>query len=268
MHLEIEHCKGFEIGMESIIIKTPEQIEGIRKSCKLAAQTLDFIKPMVSPGTSTDEIDRAAEEFIRDHNAVPAPLNYHGYPKSTCISLNEIICHGIPSEKDVLEEGDIVGIDVSTVLDGYFGDTCRTFPVGEVSGKAQDLMTVTLTSMYAGIAQVSPGGTFGRISEAISLYATTQGYSVVDQFSGHGTGIEFHEPPDIIHSTSVESPYSKVKMEPGMIFTIEPMLNVGVKEAVVDETKWVARTEDGKLSAQFEHTILVTESGHEILTIS
>lgn len=252
--------------MGGIIIKTPAQIGKIKESCKLAAKTLGFAQTLVEPGVTTSSIDKKIEEYIRDHGAEPAPLNYHGYPKSTCISLNEVICHGIPSDDDVLKEGDIISIDVSTILDGFFGDTCRTFEVGEVSDKARDLMTVTLTSMYAGIAQVKPGNTFGKISEAIWLYATGKGYTVVDQFCGHGTGIEFHEPPDLPHAPTTESPYADVSMQPGMIFTIEPMINEGVKEAVVDETKWVARTKDGKLSAQYEHTVLVTEDGYAILT--
>ena len=252
--------------MGGIIIKTPGQIDGIRKSCKLAAEAVGFAQGLVKPGVTTDAIDKEVEKFIFDHGATPAPLNYKGYPKSTCISLNEVICHGIPSDKDVLKDGDIVSVDVSTVLGGFFGDTCRTFEVGNVSDQAQELMEVTLFAMYAGIAQVKPGNNFGRISEAIYLYATGKGFTVVDQFFGHGTGIEFHEPPDLPHAP-VESPYAAVEMQPGMIFTIEPMINEGVKDAVIDESnRWVARTQDGKLSAQYEHTVLVTENGYEILT--
>lgn len=247
-----------------IVIKTEEQIEGIRKSCKLAANALDEAGDWIKPGVATEDIDAKIESYIRDHGALPAPLGYNGYPKATCISINEVVCHGIP-DKTILKEGDIVAVDVSTILDSYYGDTCKTFAVGEIGEDAKHLMETCSLAMYAGIAQVKPGAKFRRIGEAISLYAKVKGYSVVDVFCGHGVGLEFHEPPQI-HFVP-DDDYGHELMEQGMIFTIEPMLNQGLKYAIVDEQdKWTARTQDGKLSAQYEHTLLVTEDGYEILT--
>lgn len=249
-----------------IIIKTEEQIEGIRKSCKLAAVALLEAEHLVEPGVTTEFIDSRIEEYIRDHGAVPAPLGYNSYPKATCISINEVVCHGIP-DKTELKEGDIVSIDVSTILDNYYGDTCKTIEVGEISDKARNLMGTCLLSMYAGIAQVKPGAKFRKIGEAVNLYATTKGYSVVEVFCGHGVGLGFHEPPQI-HFVPDED-YGHELMKPGMIFTIEPMINEGLKYTIIDENdKWTARTQDGKLSAQYEHTVLVTDDGYEILTTS
>lgn len=247
-----------------IIIKTEEQIEGIRKSCKLAAKALVEANHWIKPGVTTKSIDEKIEEYIRDHGAVPAPLGYHGYPKATCISINEVVCHGIP-DKTELKDGDIVSVDVSTILDNYYGDTCKTFEVGEVCEKAKDLVNVCLFAMYAGIAQVKPDNKFRRIGEAVNFYATNRGYSVVEIFCGHGLGLEFHEPPQIHFVPDDDCGHELMK--PGMIFTIEPMINEGLKYAIVDEhDKWTARTQDGKLSAQYEHAVLVTEDGHEILT--
>lgn len=249
--------------MEQIIIKTEEQIEGIRKACKLAADTLRFIEPHVVPGVSTNHLNSLIETYTKDHGAIPAPLGYQGYPKATCISLNEVICHGVPGE-DVLKEGDILNIDVTPILDGYYGDTSKMFSVGEVNDSAKKIMKAAEKALEIGIKQVHPGVRFGMIGYAISRLIDMLGYSIVDQFCGHGTGVDFHEPPQVNHRDW----YDRGEfMKTGMIFTIEPMINEGVKEAVIDRTdKWTARTKDGKLSAQYEHTVLVTKDGVEILT--
>lgn len=249
----------------AIIIKTPEQIEGIRKSCKLAADTLQMLDEEIKEGINTEQINTLAETYIRDHGAIPAPLNYHGFPKSVCTSINEVVCHGIP-DQTILKEGDVVNVDVTTILDGYYGDTCKMFPIGQISQEAHDLLDVTQGCLAKGIEQVKPGNEFGMIGTAIWRYAVDKGYSVVFQFCGHGVGLDFHEEPHVNHHIEVRDPHFHTKMEPGMIFTIEPMINQGVAEAVIMADKWTAKTKDGKLSAQYEHTILVTENGSEVLT--
>lgn len=250
--------------MEKIIIKTPEQIEGIRKSSKLAGQTLEYIAEFVKPGVSTEFLDQKIEAYLREHGAIPATLGYGGYPKSCCISLNEVVCHGIPSENEILREGDILNIDVTAILNGYYGDTSRMFTVGEVSPEALDLIEVTKHCLDLGIQQVRPGNQFGNIGHAISKYAKSQGYSVVYEFCGHGVGVHFHEEPQVDHTSRRNT---GPVMRPGMTFTIEPMINQGRPGTVVDKTdKWTARTVDKKLSAQFEHTILVTETAFEVLS--
>lgn len=250
--------------MDKIIIKTPAQIEGIRQSSKLAGQTLEYIAEFVKPGVSTEFLNQKIDAFMREHGAIPATLGYGGYPKSSCISLNEVVCHGIPSEKEILRDGDILNIDVTTILNGYYGDTSRMFTVGEVSDEALDLIEVTKHCLDLGIRQVRPGNQIGNIGHAISKYAKAQGYSVVYEFCGHGVGVNFHEEPQVDHTSRQNSgPYMKA----GMTFTIEPMINQGRPGTVVDKhDKWTARTVDKKLSAQFEHTILVTETGFEVLT--
>jgi len=257
--------------LNNILIKSEKQIEGIRKSCKLAAQTLEFVKPYIQPGITTAKLDQLIETFMRDHKALPATLGYKGncpkqppYPKSSCISLNEVVCHGIPNET-ILKEGDIVGIDVTTILDGCgFGDTAATFPVGEISDDAKHLLEVTKKCLELGIKQVKPGVKTGEIGHSIYNYAILQGCTVVEQYCGHGTGLYFHEPPQICH---VAKKTDGVFMFAGMIFTIEPMICLGTPDVIIDSKDyWTVRTVDGKLSAQFEHTILVTNHGHEILT--
>lgn len=250
--------------MKKIIIKTPEQIEGIRKSSKLAGQTLEYIAPFVKEGVSTEYLDQKIEAYIRENDAIPATLGYSGYPKSCCISLNEVVCHGIPNENTILKNGDILNIDVTTILDGYFGDTSKMFTIGEVSQVALDLIEVTKHSLDLGIQQVKPGNQFGNIGFAISKYVKSQGFSVVYEYCGHGVGIEFHEEPQVDHTSRRNT---GPIMKPGMTFTIEPMINQGRPGTEVDKLdKWTARTVDKKLSAQFEHTILITETGYEVLT--
>jgi len=250
--------------MGGIIIKTPEQIEGIRRSSRLAAETLDYAAQFVKPGVHTEFIDQKIEEFIEEHNAVPATKGYNGFPKSSCISPNEIVCHGIPSENTMLKEGDILNIDITTILDGYYGDTSRMFTVGEISPQAEKLIEVTKHCLDLGIQQVKPGNQFGNIGFVISRYAKAKGFSVVWEFCGHGVGLKFHEEPQVDHTSRRNK---GAKMKPGMIFTIEPMINQGRATTSIDkEDGWTARTIDNKLSAQFEHTILVTETGFEVLT--
>lgn len=250
--------------MEKIIIKTPEQIDGIRNSSKLAGQTLEYIAEFVKEGVSTEFLDQKIEAFIRENGAIPATLGYSGYPKSSCISVNEVVCHGIPSEKVVLRNGDILNIDVTTILNGYFGDTSKMYTIGEVSPLALELIEATKHSLDLGIQQVKSGNQFGNIGFAISKYIKSKGFSVVYEYCGHGVGIKFHEEPQIDHTSRRNT---GLFMKPGMTFTIEPMINEGRPGTIVDKAdKWTARTVDKKLSAQFEHTILVTETGFEVLT--
>lgn len=251
----------------SIIIKNTKQIDGIRKSCKLAANCLKHIEPFVKAGVTTGELNDEIEFFIRKHNAIPAPLGYivddQSYPKATCISVNEVICHGIPGDYK-LKDGDILNIDVTTILNGYYGDTATMFTVGEISDDAKHIINVAKNCLEIGIQQVKPKNQFGMIGRAIQRYANLQQCTVVYQFCGHGVGLRFHEPPQVSHC---EESDLGAQMKPGMIFTVEPMINLGCPYAVIDKKDhWTARTIDGKLSAQFEHTVLVTEDGVEILT--
>jgi len=248
----------------AIIIKTAEQIEGIRLSSKLAGNTLKMIEGYIKEGVSTEYLDTIIEEYIRDNGAIPATLGYHGYTKSSCISPNEVVCHGVPSPSVILKEGDIFNIDVTTILNGYYGDTNKMFTIGEISARAQQLIDATRHSLTLGIQQVFPGNRFGNIGFAISRYVQMKGYSVVYEFCGHGVGLDFHEDPQVEH---ISRRNTGNIMQPGMTFTIEPMINEGKARTKVDPVDgWTARTIDGKLSAQFEHTILVTETGFEVLT--
>ena len=245
-----------------IIIKTDEQIEGIRSSCRLTRDILDMLDERIVAGVTTHDIDRWVHEYTLDHGATPAPLNYRGYPKSVCTSLNEVVCHGIPDDT-VLRDGDILNVDVTCILDGYYGDSSRMYLIGEVSGDAHKLVRVTRECLYLGIEQVRPGNRLGDIGHAIQRHAEAHGYSVVRKFVGHGTGIQFHEPPDVLH-------YGRdgtgAVLEPGMVFTIEPMINAGDFGVKLLADGWTAVTADGFLSAQWEHTVLLTEDGVEVLT--
>ncbi len=247
-----------------IIIKTPEQIEGIRRSSKLAAATLDMIAGYVKPGITTEELDNVCNAFILKNGGVSACIGYNGYPKFTCISIGDVVCHGIPNGKTVLKDGDIVNVDVTTIVDGYFGDTSRTYLVGNVSSAAKKLVETAKKCLDVGISEVRPGNRFGNIGYAIANYAEKLGYGVVREYTGHGTGIRFHEEPYVVHKAPKDS---GAKMEPGMIFTIEPMINMGTHKTKLLSDGWTVKTQDGKLSAQFEHTVLVTEDGCEILTV-
>ncbi len=250
--------------MSEIIIKSQEQIAGIRQSSKLAGQCLVMIEEFVKEGANTGFLNDKIEEFIRDNGAIPATVGYNGYPKATCISLNEVVCHGIPSSKQVLKEGDILNIDVTTILNGYFGDTSRMYSVGQISGKAERIVKTAKHCLDLGIQQVKPGNYLGNIGFVIGRYAKSKRYSVVYEFCGHGIGLEFHEAPQVDH---IARKNSGPILQPGMTFTIEPMINEGRASTRVDKSDgWTARTSDGKLSAQFEHTILVTPDGYEVLT--
>ncbi|SCA57377.1 methionine aminopeptidase [Candidatus Terasakiella magnetica] len=249
-----------------IKIHKPEDFEGMRKSGKLAAQTLDFITPYVKPGVTTEELDKLCHEFIVDHGAVCAPLNYRGFPKSICTSINHVVCHGIPGDKKLVE-GDIVNIDVTTILDGWYGDTSRMFPVGKTKVKANKLVDVTYEALMLGIKEVKPGVPLNRIGHAIQTYAESFRYSVVRDFCGHGLGKVFHDAPNVLHYADGQ-PNEGPILEEGMFFTIEPMINAGKLDIKILSDGWTAVTRDRSLSAQFEHSIGVTKDGCEIFTLS
>ena len=245
-------------------IHKSEDFEGMRKAGNLAARTLDLLVDHVKPGVSSQELDRIAFNFIDSNNGFIAPLFYKGFPKSICTSLNHVICHGIPSNR-VLESGDIVNIDVTVIVDGWHGDTSRMFPVGKINNKAQKLIDCTYEAMMNGIEAVSPNAHLGDIGAKIQLIAENQNYSVVRDFCGHGLGKVFHEYPNILH-------YGEIgegdKIEQGMFFTVEPMINIGKYDVRMLNDGWTAVTKDKTLSAQFEHSIGVTQDGHEIFTKS
>ena len=246
-----------------IIIKTEEQIQGIRASSQLAGNTLKAVAPFVKAGVTTDYLNGICTQFMRDHGAIPATLGYNGYPKETCISVNDVICHGIPGKYEI-RDGDIVNIDVTTILKGFYGDTSTMFTIGDVTEHAKKLIQVTKECLDLGIKQCIPGVNVGNIGYEINKYATSFGYSVVYEFCGHGVGIKFHEEPEICH---IDEKGRGPVFKPGMTFTIEPMINAGKARAKIDKKdNWTARTIDGKLSAQFEHTILITSTIPEILT--
>lgn len=246
-----------------IIIKNAEQIEGIRRSSQLAGNCLKEVAPYVKAGVTTEYLNNFCRDYVRDHKAVPATLGYNGYKHETCISINDVICHGIPGKQE-LRDGDIVNIDVTTILDGYFGDTSKMYNVGGITEHAQKLVDAAKECLRIGIMQCRPGNRFGNIGYEINKYATSLGYSVVYEFCGHGVGVRFHEEPEVCH---VDEKDTGPMMAPGMIFTIEPMINAGKARAKVDKHDgWTARTIDGKLSAQFEHTILITPTRPDILT--
>ena len=236
----------------------------MRAAGRLAAETLDMIGPHVVPGVTTETLNTLCHEFITAHGAVPAPLNYRGFPKSICISINHVVCHGIPGDKK-LQEGDILNIDVTVILDGWYGDTSRMYVAGEPNTRAKRLMDVTYESMMRGIAEVKPGNTFGDVGYVIQSYVEAQRFSVVRDFCGHGIGRRFHEPPNVLHfGKRGEGPVFK----PGMFFTIEPMVNAGRPDVKILDDGWTAVTRDRSLSAQFEHMVAVTETGCEIFTLS
>lgn len=246
-----------------IIIKTDHQIEGIRKSGRLAADALHFAGTLVVRGRTTNDICEIIKAYIESRGAKCACLGYRGFPKEICISVNDVVCHGIPDDYK-LRDGDIVKIDITTILNGFFGDTAATFTVGQVSKKAKELIACTKQCLEIGIAQVKPRIRIGKIGYEINNYAYQGGYSVVYEFAGHGCGVEFHEEPVVLHIAADD--YGPV-MQEGMTFTIEPMICMGAPKVKIDRDGWTARTVDGMLSAQFEHTVLVTKYGCEILTL-
>ena len=248
----------------SIIIKTPEEIEKMRLAGRLAAEVLEMIEPHVQPGVTTDELNRICHTYIvENQQATPAPLDYRGYPKSICTSVNHQVCHGIPSEKR-LKNGDIVNIDITVIKDGFHGDTSKMFFIGEPSVLAKRLVRVTKEALDIGINEVKPGARLGDIGHAIQQHVESHNYSVVREYCGHGIGREFHEDPQVLH---YGSPGSGTILQPGMCFTIEPMVNAGKRQVKLLPDGWTVVTKDRTLSAQWEHTILVTDEGHEILTL-
>ena len=245
-----------------IRLKEPHEIRGIKKSGKLLLSILDQVEKMIEPGLKTDDINTFVHEETIKAGAIPAPLHYRGFPKSVCVSINDVICHGIPGER-ILKDGDIVNVDITPILDGYYSDASKTFFVGTPTKDGEKIVNVAAQSLKRGIEAIAPGATLGDIGFAIQNYAESQGCSVVREFIGHGVGIDFHEQPQVLH-------FGKrgdgITLVPGMVFTIEPMINLGKKELHVLEDRWTAVTNDGFLSAQFEQTLLVTEKGWESLT--
>ncbi len=259
--------KGPEVGRlnkDGIVIHDKAEFDGMRAAGDLAARTLDMIGAHVAPGVSTEELDQLCHDFMEEHNARPATLGYRGYTKSSCISINHVVCHGIPGPKR-LKDGDILNIDVTCILDGWYGDTSRMYVAGKLNRKAERLIDVTHDSLMLGIEQVKPGNTFGDIGAAIQRFVEAKNMSVVRDFCGHGLGRVFHSAPNVLH-------YGRFGtgpvLEPGMFFTIEPMVNLGRPETKVLADNWTAVTRDKSLSAQFEHSVGVTEDGVEIFTLS
>ncbi len=247
-----------------IPIHGPEDFPPMRAAGRLAAETLDMIAEHVAPGVTTGRLDELCHDFIVAHGAVPAPLNYRGFPKSICTSINHVVCHGIPGERK-LEPGDIVNIDVTVILDGWHGDSSRMYCAGPPSTKARNLIDVTYEALLRGIAAVKPGNTFGDIGHAIQSFVERHRFSVVRDFVGHGIGRRFHAPPNVLHyGNQGEGPV----LQPGMFFTVEPMVNAGRPEVKVLDDGWTAVTRDRSLSAQFEHMVGVTEAGVEVFTLS
>jgi len=244
-------------------IKTSEEIEQMQPACRLAADTLVMIEPHIRPGITTDEINTLVHEFIVSNGAHPSPLNYHGFPKSVCTSVNHVVCHGIPGPKK-LKDGDIINVDVTVYLRGFHGDTSKTFYVGRPGVKARRVTEVSRTSLQKGIDAVKPGATLGDIGHAIQSWAEAERCSVVREYCGHGIGREFHEEPQVMH---FGRPGSGLTLKKGMVFTIEPMINLGRHQVKLLADGWTVVTRDKSLSAQFEHTLAVTDSGAEILTL-
>ncbi len=249
----------------AISVKTPAEQESMRIAGRLTAEVLDVVGPQVVPGVTTDELDRLCHRHIVEtQRAVPAPLGYRGFPKSICTSVNHVVCHGIPGDKR-LRSGDIVNVDVTVIHDGFHGDSSRMFGVGKIAPAAQRLIEVTYQAMWQGIRVVGPGVPLGRVGATIQRYVESNHYSVVRDFCGHGIGRGFHEDPQVLHNYEPKS--DRIVLEPGMTFTIEPMVNLGRPEVRILPDGWTTITRDHSLSAQWEHTVLVTESGYEVLTL-
>lgn len=253
-----------EIVPDKSMLKTPEQIEAIKKSAALNTAILDHVAKHIRAGMSTADIDKLVFDYTTTHGGVPAPLGYEGFPKSVCTSLNNEICHGIPDVNIILQEGDIINVDVSTILNGYYSDASRMFAIGEVSERAKKLLKVTEECVELGLAAAKPWGHLGDIAHAINSHAQKHGYSVVEDIGGHGIGLEFHEEPFVSY---VAQKGTEMVLVPGMMFTIEPMINEGSPDFFIDEDNgWTVYTEDDGLSAQIEYMVLVTETGVEVLT--
>ena len=249
----------------AVSIKTPEDIEKMRVAGRLAAEVLEMIEPFVKVGVSTGELDRICHDYIVNvQNAIPAPLNYNGFPKSICTSLNHVVCHGIPSDSKILKSGDILNIDITVIKDGFHGDTSKMFLLGEVAPHARRLIKVTQECLYKAIEVVKPGIRLGDIGHVIQTYAEANNYSVVREYCGHGIGRIFHEDPQVLH---YGKPATGILVVEGMTFTIEPMINLGERHTKLSKTDgWTVTTRDRRLSAQWEHTLAVTANGCEVLT--
>lgn len=246
------------------MIKTLEQIEGIRRSGAVNTGVLDLVEQEIHAGMTTADIDKLVYDYTVSHGAIPAPLNYEGFPKSVCTSVNEVVCHGIPNEFEVLQEGDIINVDVSTILDGYYSDASRMFIIGQTTPEKEKLVRVTKECLEIGAQAARPWGFLGEVGKAIEHHAKRNGFSVVRDLCGHGVGLEFHEDPEVNHYNTHER---GMLLVPGMVFTIEPMINMGTWRVFIDEEDgWTVVTEDELPSAQWEHTFLVTEEGLEVLT--
>lgn len=261
--IEYYKSKGCIVPNRSII-KTQEQIDGIRESAKINTAVLDLVSKNIKAGMSTEEINTLVHDFTVSQGAIPAPLNYEGFPKSVCTSINDEVCHGIPDENVILKDGDIINVDVSTIYNGYFSDASRMFKIGNVNEQMNKLVDVAKECLDAGLKAAKPWGFLGDIAEAVQTHAESNGYSVVREFGGHGVGVQFHEDPFVAH---VGQKGTDMLLVPGMIFTIEPMINMGKPEIFIDEANdWTVLTEDGYPSAQWEYTVLITETGAEVLT--
>ena len=260
--MEIMKQKGYAV-INHDLIKTPEQIAKIKESCKINIAVLDYVEEHIKPGVSTEEIDRWVHEETVRHGGIPAPLNYEGFPKSVCTSVNEVVCHGIPDEEQILKEGDIINVDVSTIYNGYYSDSSRMFCIGKVSPEKEKLVKVTKECVEIGLKNVKPWGLLGDMGHAVHMHAVENGYTVVKEIGGHGVGLQFHEDPYVSY---VSEPGTGIVMAPGMMFTIEPMVNMGTDEFYVDEVdEWQIYTDDGQPSAQWEVQVLVTEDGYELI---
>lgn len=245
-------------------LKSKRELQSLQAAGKLASECLEWIINQVVPGMTTQDIDDLQVQFAQKHDVICAPLNYNGFPKSICTSVNEVICHGIPNKDHVLNEGDVVGIDVTLIVEGFHGDNASTIPVGEVSDETMALLSATLEAQKRSVEAVKPGARLGDIGHAIQSYVEPMGYSVVRDFVGHGIGRTFHEEPEVRHYGTAGR---GLRLRPGMTFTIEPMINAGVPDSIVLDDGWTAITGDGKLSAQYEHTMAVTESGVHVMTV-
>lgn len=260
--LEKYRREGYAV-VDHDLIKTPDQIEKIKESCAINIAVLDYVEAHIKEGVSTAEIDRWVHEQTVSRGAIPAPLDYEGFPNSVCTSVNEVVCHGIPSEEQILKEGDIINVDVSTIYNGYYSDSSRMFCIGKVSSEKEELVKTVKECVEIGISQVKPWTPIGNMGHAVHKHALEHGYNVVSHIGGHGIGLEFHEDPWVSY---VSEEGSGILMVPGMMFTIEPMVNMGTAETVTDETDgWTVTTADGKPSAQREVTVLVTEDGCEVI---
>lgn len=247
-----------------INIKSESEIESMRKAGKLAAQVLNLAETLIEEGVSTQKINDICHQYTIDKGAISAPLNYQGFPKSVCTSVNNVVCHGIPSPATILKNGDIINVDITVIVEGFHGDTSRTFMVGDVDPQTQELVKKTQEAMYVGIECVKPNAFFGDIGRHIERFIKPLGYGIVRDLSGHGIGKKFHEDPTVMHHKTRDK---GKRMKPGMTFTIEPMINIGSYEVYTDSHDgWTVYTRDSSMSAQFEHTVLVTDSGYEILT--